>query len=485
MSILRKILFYFFFILYLILCPLIILYAMGYIFTPKVEEGFVKTGLIHLETLPEGASIFIENKKFTGKTPTTIRNLLPGKYKIKVSMDGYIPWARRVGIEAGRAATFDKIFLIPHELKKKILIPKPFQDLIPIPDTRFSLLMPSKKLRDILLFDWISETSCPLLPEKSSVQDAVFVKLFVSRKSPFVLLQAQEDNKARFLWCQLDKEKTDIKDLTSLFIQGEPSEVKWGSGKPEYLFTLYGTNLYRLDLEKRVVTRDWLKGIQGFGISKDQVYALWSSSLVRKDMKTSKRQGVVTDQGIFLENLFRDKGRCQIDFLFHDIVFFLGEKGELLMNTLPYYFIDRGLKGYEPSMNGRQVLLWKMDQLGTLDFEKARKKKTIFERGHEIQWVDYPGKNIEQAYFVFQSSHALFRSRDTVLIAPLYEGPKNARPLVTVRKNSSIFYSDQTGSLYYLDPVHGQLVSADILIGGLNFSRMITELEKETKEVIP
>ena len=96
MNILRKILFYLFIAIYLILCPLIIFYALGYIFTPKVEEGFAKTGLIHLETLPTDASVSIANRRYAEKTPVTIRNLLAGRYDVKIFLKGYRPWVRKV-----------------------------------------------------------------------------------------------------------------------------------------------------------------------------------------------------------------------------------------------------------------------------------------------------------------------------------------------------------------------------------------------------
>ena len=103
MEILRKVLFYFFFALYLILCPVIIFYAFGYILTPKFEEGFVKTGLIHIESLPDNAFLSISNRRYIEKTPATIRNLMAGAYDVKLTLDGYRPWARRTYVEPGKA----------------------------------------------------------------------------------------------------------------------------------------------------------------------------------------------------------------------------------------------------------------------------------------------------------------------------------------------------------------------------------------------
>ncbi len=54
---LRKILFYLCALLYLISCPLTILYALGYGVQPGAQRGLVKTGVISLATLPPGAPV--------------------------------------------------------------------------------------------------------------------------------------------------------------------------------------------------------------------------------------------------------------------------------------------------------------------------------------------------------------------------------------------------------------------------------------------
>lgn len=484
MLILRKILFYFFAGLYLVLCPLIIFYALGYMVTPKVEEGLVKTGLIHLETLPEGASISIANKQIQEKTPATIRNLLPGKYEISITREGYLPWSQRIFVEPGRAVAFDKILLIPKELKKKILLSESFQDLIPILGTSYLLLVPSRKIGDWKVFDWGTETARPLFAEDFSFRHAELVKVFVSRKSPFVLLEARENFRLKFFGCLLDKEKPEIMDLSAIFPSEEPSEIRWARSRPDYVFVRYGVSLARLDFNKKVFERDWLKGVQGFGLFKDWVYALQSFNLIRSHESAPAGQARLVDRGAFLERLFHDKGSLRIDFLLRDRVLFFGEKGSLVMNTLPYDFVDEGLLGYEESDDRRKVVLWKKDQLGMLDFEAVAKRKGIFERGWEISWIARSAKNVEQVYFVYQGSHALFRDQDAVMLMPFNEKGTPSQKLVSVFGGSSIFYSDRTGFLYYLEPSQGHLMAADIIPGGLNFSRIMTELEKETQEAI-
>ena len=484
MLIVRKILFYIFASLYLVLCPLIILYAFGYIFTPQMEEGLVKTGLIHLETFPAGASISIANKRYAGQTPSTIRSLLAGKYDIKISLKGYRPWIRQAAVESGKAVAFDKILLIPEKLKTRVLIPETFEDLLPIPKTHFLLLMKSKKIRDFRVFNWKSETAVFLFSAGSPYRDAELVRSFVNQKNPFVLLEVKLREKIKFLWCRLDKEKPLIKDVSLLFPRGEPSEIQWESGEPEYLFAFRSGNLDRLDLEKMVVYPKLLEKIQGFGLHKGKVYALRSSSMICLSFNAKKDQERVVEKGVFLENLFHDKARFKFDFLSHDTLCFFGEKGELFANELPYRFVEQGLKGYQPDDDGKKIVLWKEKELGVLDFEKTARKKEIFERGPEIEWLLDHGNTIEQAYFVYDASHVLYRDQGEVMMAAVGEGKLTAQKLVKLSAKSSVFYSDETGRLYYLEPSAGYFSAVDILPEGMNFSSMLTGLENGNQEAM-
>ena len=278
---LRKILFYFFVVLYLVLCPLIILYALGYIFTPKVEEGFAKTGLMHFETLPTGASISVANKQYAEKTPTTVRNLLAGAYNVTLSRAGYRPWTRQIRIAPGKAVAFDKILLMPQELKVKTLVSQPFDDLLSVPATRFLLLFKSKRAGDVSVFDWKDETARPLLSANAPFRDAAVIRYFMIKKSSFVLFLVKMGEQTRFLGCQLDKEKPEVKDLSGLFRRGTPSEVRWEGDNPDDLFALYSGNLDRADLKKMKVRKNLLEGIQGFDLFRGKIFALRDCTLTR------------------------------------------------------------------------------------------------------------------------------------------------------------------------------------------------------------
>lgn len=68
MLLLRKIVFYILSAIYIVLCPLIILYAFGYIFTPDTERNITKTGVVYVATSPPGATVYVNKEIFPNKT---------------------------------------------------------------------------------------------------------------------------------------------------------------------------------------------------------------------------------------------------------------------------------------------------------------------------------------------------------------------------------------------------------------------------------
>lgn len=484
MVLFRKILFYLFLATYLVLCPVIILYAFGYIFTPKVEEGFAKTGLVHIETLPANASIVIGTRRYAEKTPATVRNLLSGPYEVKVLLNGFRPWERKVEIEPGKAITFEKVLLVPEHIKVRTLIDRSFKNLWPVPGTRYLLLKGSDRAGDLKVFDWRDEVFRPVLSETSPFTEAKLVKVFRVRESSFVILLVRTPAGVLFLGCQLDKEKSAVKDLSGLFPEGEPREISWEGDRPDYLFAWRGHALSRLDIEKRTVLPDLFEKIRGFGLFRNKVYALRGASIHRLGFNSRKGEEILVEKGVFLENLFGQEGEYRIDFISNNKICFLGTRGEFFSNMLPYRFVDEGVRGYQADPAGRRVVLWRGDRVGVLDLEKPEHKKEFFERGPEIEWVAGNGQDIREAYFVYDAAYVLFSDRDQVLLSRVGDGGAFSEKIVTVQKESGVFYTEKTGKLYYLAPSNGRLMSADILPEGMTLSSVINELEKETYKAI-
>jgi len=120
----RRILFYLFTFLFLIVGSGLVLYSKGFRFDFK-EGQLVQTGGIYLKIKPTDAQIQlngrpIKNKSGLLQSGTLIDNLLPGFYRLRVSKDNYHSWEKRVMVEPSIVDVFGGIILLPEKGEEKI-----------------------------------------------------------------------------------------------------------------------------------------------------------------------------------------------------------------------------------------------------------------------------------------------------------------------------------------------------------------------------
>lgn len=123
---LRNFIFYFFIVLFIFGTTSLSLYASGYKFNLSFPLEFnrllVKTGMLALDSNPKGATIYINNKTKSAntwrpwkkellKTPTKIKNLIPGQYDITIEKAGYWPFSKTISIESGLTTFYEDISL--------------------------------------------------------------------------------------------------------------------------------------------------------------------------------------------------------------------------------------------------------------------------------------------------------------------------------------------------------------------------------------
>lgn len=141
----RRILYILFILGFLIITPNVILTAMGY----KLKLGtslkdavkIQKTGILVLDSGPEGAKIYLNgvlqekqiNKTlktllpgiYKGEnnilTPVKIKNLTPGEYNVKIYLDGYWDWEKKLVVKEGESTFAEDIKLFNNSLPQIVL----------------------------------------------------------------------------------------------------------------------------------------------------------------------------------------------------------------------------------------------------------------------------------------------------------------------------------------------------------------------------
>jgi len=77
------------------------------VLTKKIQTSYVvKTGRLYVNSSPTGAGIYL-NGKLKGNTPQTF-TLDPGKYTVKISKNGYVPYTQTIEVKRGGSYTISR-----------------------------------------------------------------------------------------------------------------------------------------------------------------------------------------------------------------------------------------------------------------------------------------------------------------------------------------------------------------------------------------
>ena len=430
----RRIVFYLLVLAYACACPLAIGYALGYLVRPGAARGIVKTGLVSVASTPPGASVYIGKSRYTDKTPTTLRDLLPGVYPVSVLLKGHRPWRRDVAIRPGRAVVLEHLLLLPDTLPDTLALPGAFDTLVPIAARDLLLLGRGPRLDDLRVYDLRLNTVAQVLPPGQELGSARIRSTVTARNSPGALLRVHSRAGDRWLWVEPRREEVRVRDVTALL-----GAVPAGS-RPA----------------APALAGD---GVRGLGLDRRRLLCLTADGALRvAEPEHPLLERFVEDPG--LGAIAAQGGHYQIRMLSDDSLLFIGELGELLTTRPPYLLVGDGVRDVVEDPRRGRALVWQADQLGVLDLVAWRAAP---ERAAPA-WVYQDGRDLQEAYWVHDGSYVLFRDDDRVRLLELdAPGPRPVVDVVQVKKNSAIAYFDDWGLLYYLDRVTGDLRTVELV----------------------
>lgn len=241
-----------FVLIFITVTPLISLYAAGY--TLSNGFGIQKTGILIIDSEPNNASIYVDNKiqqKFFSKilnkkegyieTPAKIKNLKPGKYSVRITHDGYWPWEKELEVKPGQTTFAENITLFKNDLPLMMLHGK-LNDISLSPNQKF--LIATQEENTYLLNlenDSVETISTGTKPDISNCA--------WSPKSKKVLINNQLCDTGN------SDEKKSLSDLL-----GEKAEnIKWDTKNENKLYCSYDNTISCFDLssnENKIILKN-------------------------------------------------------------------------------------------------------------------------------------------------------------------------------------------------------------------------------------
>jgi hypothetical protein len=95
---------------FLISAPILIFYTSGYRFNPN-KVTIERNGTLIVDSVPRGATVFLNDQDIRDATAATLQNLAPGPYKIRVTRNAYLPWEKTLDVRAEQVTFANSIHL--------------------------------------------------------------------------------------------------------------------------------------------------------------------------------------------------------------------------------------------------------------------------------------------------------------------------------------------------------------------------------------
>ncbi len=99
---------------FLILTPVIVMYARGYTYDFK-EKTLIHGGALSIETTPRDVTISMNGITLSTLPPVRLPNVLPGNYHIKIEKDGYFTWEKNISLVSNQTTYLHDIDLFPQQ----------------------------------------------------------------------------------------------------------------------------------------------------------------------------------------------------------------------------------------------------------------------------------------------------------------------------------------------------------------------------------
>lgn len=182
----RKGIFYLFTGIFLCVAPTVALYAAGYRFSLNSLE-ITRIGVLSVDTLPNDANVFFNNKLVATRLPLKLSNIIPGTYNLRLEKEGYLPWGKDIVIEENKTTYIKNfsLFLLsePEAIEKNDAL----VDIFPSHDGSYLLeKFENPNFTQFTLFATIPEQATEILRSTSSAE---FVPLWSERNHGLALLE--------------------------------------------------------------------------------------------------------------------------------------------------------------------------------------------------------------------------------------------------------------------------------------------------------
>ncbi|MFA5358890.1 MAG: hypothetical protein WC310_03670 [Patescibacteria group bacterium] len=427
---------------FLIVAPILIFYTAGYRYNFK-KNDIQKVGSISVQPSPTTAKIYLNNELRTeSRSDNTLRimNLLPGKYKIAISADGYYSWEKEIEVFSSVNTFINKVVLFKKE-KAVNIFEEPTSQLLPSPDNKKFAYITDNNL---FAFNINNLQNTPLEEKTKILQLSSW-----SISSTQFIAQDVEKN---FIIYNFDN--PDKKLLPGGIINKKIDHLKWSDQVDYLLYASSGNNLYQINTLTKESRLLYTKkpDIENY-YGKDFLYLNNEIYYAHRSEQGNWLEKISLDQGISQTNptkLLKLDSMADFDFRQNQngtisLIDREKQKFYLINNNFNQILLFGEAKNFSWSTNQKTLLYNNDFEIWIYDYEK-----------NTNQLVDRYGQIINQTSFIPNTDYIITTTDNAVKIIELdardkrnsidiANGEKIKNFLVTPKGNK-IFYNGKLDS---------------------------------------
>lgn len=201
-----------------LLVTVLVFLMLGYRFnrdTSTIQQG----GLVQFNSRPGDAHVRIGRADLVDTTPSKV-TVNPGDYEVRLTRDGYLPWAKNVTVLAGKVLWLNYAQLVPETIPRSTV--RTFEKVAQAkasPNGRYLALLPvvSKPSVSIVTVDGARVETDEIVLEQTRATTTYKIQEW-SDDSSRLLITATTGKQVRWLLVEREaKEAADIVDLTARY----------------------------------------------------------------------------------------------------------------------------------------------------------------------------------------------------------------------------------------------------------------------------
>lgn len=449
----RTFLFLLFVLLFIVITPAILAYSQGYRIDWK-KKMLVQTGALFLAPRPAPAELSLDGK-FKKISNTVFQNvfvgnLIPKSYLVQVSKPNYHTWQKKLSVSSKLVSEARNILLVPKNLQPEVVASR-VRDFQASPSGKYILIVEDWELPEIYRYQAGSAKSQLLFKGSEKFRNFRVSRMQWNKDSTKVLFTLEE--KLAKHWMLIDVKEgahSEIFDITEALeiTKVKADNFQWDQDHSAQLFFREGNVLFSINIETKKISQPLAYDVLHYRARENKIVYISSSS---HHVQLLDRASNTTQQLTF-NPLFPLRKSSRIFFpetaeltLILDESFYVwSEKNNLFEKIADH------VKKASPSSDGKRLLLQSTAGIQVYWLRDVH-AQPFHDRGDLERILVTTDDVVEDAVWLTKDNeHIIFAGKNSIFITELDGRDTRNVHEVTKKPAQSLFYQEESHSLYFL-----------------------------------